>query len=60
MPDKQTVTCMKCRFFYITWDKSFPYGCKAMGIKGRNMLCIEVFQISGQPCLDYQNKHHEA
>ncbi|MCE5287345.1 MAG: uracil-DNA glycosylase [Pelosinus sp.] len=60
MPEKPTVNCMKCKFFYITWDKFFPYGCKAMRFKSKNMPYIEVAQISGQPCLDYQNKQAEV
>lgn len=54
---QRKVSCMKCKFFYITWDKLFPYGCKAMRFKSKNMPCVEVSQISGEECLDYQDKH---
>lgn len=27
--------CRHCRHFYITWEKSSPYGCRALGFKSR-------------------------
>lgn len=53
---EQAVHCIKCKFFYITWDKAFPYGCKAMKFKSKNMPFLEVRQIAGHACLDYKDK----
>ncbi|MBP2665570.1 MAG: hypothetical protein H6Q76_550, partial [Firmicutes bacterium] len=41
------ISCHKCKHFYVTWDNSFPYGCKAMGFKGKIIPSMMVFQASG-------------
>ena len=46
--------CQKCRFFYVTWDRSFPYGCRSMGFKGKIMPYLMVFQASGKPCMAFE------
>ncbi|VBB07386.1 Hypothetical protein LUCI_2630 [Lucifera butyrica] len=53
---KQAVLCLQCKYYYITWDKSFPYGCKAMGFKGALMPCLYVRQVSGTRCLSFADK----
>jgi hypothetical protein len=50
------ISCYKCKFFYVTWDNSFPYGCKAMGFKGRLIPSLMVFQASGESCLAFEAK----
>ena len=50
------ISCHKCKFFYVTWDNSFPYGCKAMGFKGKLIPSLMVFQASGQACMAYEKK----
>ncbi|MCL0033907.1 hypothetical protein M1M94_00210 [Thermodesulfovibrionales bacterium] len=52
----EKIDCFKCKHFYITWDKNFPYGCKAMGFKSRHMPSWEVHQASGMSCLKYSKK----
>jgi len=48
--------CFKCAFFQITWDKAFPYGCRAMGFKSRQIPSQEVLRTSGMPCLSFRPK----
>lgn len=43
-------------YFYVTWDNRFPYGCKAIGFKGKLLPSTVVLQASGHPCLYYQKK----
>ena len=50
------ISCHKCKFFYVTWDNSFPYGCKAMGFKGKITPSMMVFQASGKTCMAYEEK----
>jgi hypothetical protein len=50
------VSCQKCIFFYVTWDRSFPYGCKAMGFKGKIMPYLMVFQASGKSCMAFEER----
>jgi hypothetical protein len=56
MAEGQRIDCRKCDFFYITWDKKFPYGCKAMGFKTVLRPSVEVRQASGVECLRFEPK----
>ncbi|MFP4182058.1 MAG: uracil-DNA glycosylase [Thiohalospira sp.] len=43
--------CWKCRHHYITWEESFPYGCRALGFKSRRLPVFDVRESSGHDCL---------
>lgn len=45
--------CLGCRHYYVTWDKAFPYGCKAMGFKSRSVPCLVTRNASGLECLSF-------
>ncbi|OPY66015.1 MAG: hypothetical protein A4E57_02994 [Syntrophorhabdaceae bacterium PtaU1.Bin034] len=57
--DDSHVKCRKCRHFYVTWDKRFPYGCRAAGFKSARLPSVEVFAASGSPCLSFEDKERE-
>lgn len=42
--------CLKCRHFYVTWDPSFPRGCRLFGIKTRRLPSQEVRESTGRDC----------
>lgn len=48
--------CRQCRFFYITWDRKFPNGCKALGFKSLQLPSIQVYKSSGMPCQYFVKK----
>lgn len=50
------INCRKCIFFRITWDKKFPYGCRAYGFKTRQMPSLKVKSFSGIECLKFLRK----
>jgi len=50
------IDCNKCEYFYITWDKSFPKGCKVFGFKGVRNPSQTVYEASGSPCSNYKKK----
>lgn len=50
------IPCHQCRYFYITWDASFPYGCKAIGFKSKQLPQLAVYQNSGIQCLAFSQK----
>ena len=52
----QKPICSKCLYLYTTWDKNFPYGCKAMGIKSLSSPSDVVRKASGHDCLAYAQK----
>jgi len=55
VPEKN-VNCLNCRFYYITWDNKFPYGCKAIKFKSKGLPSAYVFQESGIPCQLFREK----
>lgn len=55
-PPPPRIDCMKCVHFYVTWDPSFPRGCKAYGFKTSAMPSASVLSSSGKPCLSFEPK----
>ncbi|MCE5311719.1 MAG: hypothetical protein LLF86_01050 [Nitrospiraceae bacterium] len=51
---KSGINCFKCRYFYVTWDERFPYGCRGMGFKSKTKPSDEVLSISGVECLKFE------
>lgn len=49
--------CYGCQFFYITYQPSFPYGCKAMSFKSKILPSVTVYKNSGMECQMYQKKN---
>jgi hypothetical protein len=54
--NKKGINCVKCIHFYITWDKNYPKGCKAMGFKCSEMPSTMVYKASGVECLRFEKK----
>jgi len=52
----KNVNCKNCKYFFITWDKNFPYGCKALAFKSKQIPSFEVKQSSGFECLKFSPK----
>lgn len=48
--------CYLCANYYITWDSSMPYGCKAFEFKSKTSPALEVFRASGNHCMAFQLK----
>ena len=53
------VNCRQCAHFYITWDRNFPYGCKAFGLKTKRIPSAEVYLSSGKDCLKFTQKENQ-
>ncbi len=54
--NSERIDCHKCRFYFVTWNKRFPHGCKAMGFKSRFIPSLDVRRISGAACMMYDEK----
>lgn len=51
------IDCHKCEHYYVTWEKDFPHGCKAMGFKSQQLPNIVVrTSTSGMECLSFRIK----
>lgn len=57
--EKKRVSCFNCIHFYITWDKEFPRGCKALSFKSRQMPSAVVFGSSGMECQKFEPRGKE-
>ncbi|HEX5339016.1 MAG TPA: hypothetical protein VFW53_11320 [Gallionella sp.] len=53
-PGQQVPNCLECVHYYITWDSSFPYGCRAMDFKAKRLPQWDVLESSGKPCLMFK------
>ncbi|RXT13516.1 uracil-DNA glycosylase [Ammoniphilus sp. CFH 90114] len=56
MEKQQRINCVKCKHYYVTWDKHNPRGCKFFEFKTSLLPSLVVFQSSGQPCLKLEPK----
>ncbi len=56
MGSDHATDCRKCKYYYITWDKTFPYGCRVMGFKGKTLPSTVVSQSSGMKCQLFEKK----
>ena len=48
------IDCRKCKFLYVTWDKDFPYGCRAIGFKSKLTPSVVVYQSSMMVCQKFE------
>jgi hypothetical protein len=54
--ERKGIDCKKCIYYHVTWDRKFPYGCKALQFKTARLPSLEVFAASGVPCLRFEKK----
>ncbi len=50
MSQQKAPNCFHCRHYYVTWERSFPHGCRSLGFKTKMMPSREVFLASGIHC----------
>lgn len=55
-PAAPKIDCMKCKYFYITWDSNSPRGCKYFNFKSKQLPSTVVLQSSGEACLKFAPK----
>ncbi len=46
--------CLKCRHFFVTWDKRFPRGCRVFEIKSRELPSHVVLRSTGRQCPSFE------
>ncbi len=46
--------CLLCEHFYITWDLTFPRGCRIFGIKTKELPSVEVRRATSQGCPSFK------
>lgn len=50
------INCINCIYFYITWDKNNPRGCKYFGFKSKLLPSVMVYKSSGEDCKMFKSK----
>lgn len=45
--------CRQCEYYFVTWKKDRPHGCKAYGFLSYKIPSTEVFINSGIHCLKF-------
>jgi hypothetical protein len=53
---QKRINCVKCLYYYVTWQPQTPHGCKAFGFRSKSMPSQEVFKNSGKACDLYKEK----
>lgn len=48
------IDCHKCEYYFVTWDKNFPHGCKAINFKSRQLPSVAVRVSSDMECLQFR------
>ena len=54
----EKIICQKCIYYFVTWEKNKPHGCKAYSFKSMQLPSIVVKQSSGSICKFYKNKQN--
>jgi hypothetical protein len=57
--DTDRIDCLKCKYFFVTWNPKFPRGCKLYGFKTAQFPSAEVFKASGEDCMGFEKKDLE-
>nr|WP_245246540.1 MULTISPECIES: uracil-DNA glycosylase [unclassified Paenibacillus] len=54
--DNERINCFLCKHFYVTWDPSFPRGCRLYEFKTSELPSAVVKRSSGKPCMAFEKK----
>jgi hypothetical protein len=54
MKNEKNINCIKCKYYYNTWDAGLPKGCRKFGFKSKTMPSILVQEETGTPCEGYE------
>jgi hypothetical protein len=54
--NKNKIRCLDCEHYFITWDSSYPYGCRKVGFKSKYVPRTAVFEMSDMNCLAFSRK----
>ncbi|MCL2059533.1 MAG: uracil-DNA glycosylase [Oscillospiraceae bacterium] len=53
---KETINCQLCVNYYVTWDPSFPRGCRLYGFKTSAWPQTMVHEATGGKCQNFRRK----
>ena len=50
------IDCHQCEHYYVTWDKHFSHGCRAMKFKSKQIPGLVVLSSSQMDCQLFKEK----
>ena len=53
---RKRVHCHQCRYYFVTWDRNAPHGCRKLGFKSQPLPNEIVYKSSGLECLQFAPK----
>jgi hypothetical protein len=53
---EQDPDCQRCLHHYITYEPTWPHGCRAFDFKSKQLPALLVRQNSGQPCGAFESR----
>ncbi|MBA1433114.1 MAG: uracil-DNA glycosylase [Epsilonproteobacteria bacterium] len=53
---KRRINCRRCTYYFVTWEKNQPHGCKAYGFKSAQLPSMVVQKSSGSECALFKEK----
>ncbi len=56
MTKRKLISCGKCQFFFVTYQKSRPWGCSRFGFKSATLPSQVVFSTTGTNCAYFKAK----
>jgi len=54
--EQEQIKCMQCSYYYVTWDRKRPKGCKYFGFKSAQLPALVVAKLEGKQCNMYTPK----
>tara|TARA_A100001011_G_scaffold384966_1_gene458289 strand:+ start:826 stop:1062 length:237 start_codon:yes stop_codon:yes gene_type:complete len=57
MKKRQQILCGKCEYFFVTYNKSKPWGCSRFGFKSQALPSQVVFSTTGINCAYFKKKN---
>ena len=55
MSDKR-IDCLKCKYYFTSWDPERPRGCRLYGFKSKDYPNLVVMRETGEDCLSFEEK----
>jgi len=55
-PPRPHPDCLACRHYFVTYEPSFPHGCRAFAIRTKRLPADEVRLSSGRDCLAFERR----
>jgi hypothetical protein len=52
--EERQPNCLKCVYFHVTYDISFPRSCSVFNLKCRNLPSVEVYRATGKSCPSFR------